>query len=132
MKKTYLIILVFIILVVAWFFLRFIIGGSEDSWIKNEKGVWVKHGEPAETPDYVKEQQNAISCALNLYNQKKLEGMVFSSQCLGGCEDYAIDIVHVPRSEEDDKIENQCQDYREGKVNHFLELDKDGEIVRIV
>ena len=57
--------------------------------------------------------------------------MKFSSQCLGVVGDYAVDIVHVPRTEEDNKIENQCEDFRTGKVNNFIELDKDGEIVRI-
>ena len=73
-----------------------------------------------------------ISCALNLYNEKKSEGIVFSSQCLGSCLGYAVDIVHVPRTSEDNKVENQCEDYRNGKLKHFIELDKDGNIVRIV
>lgn len=71
-------------------------------------------------------------CAKNLYEEKKKEGINFSSQCLGTCFDYAVDVVHVPRSEEDNLPENQCKDYREGKVKHFIELDKDGRIVRIV
>ncbi len=28
--------------------------------------------------------------------------------------------------------ENQCSEHREGKVKHFIELDKEGNIVRIV
>ena len=74
----------------------------------------------------------AVVCALQLYQQKKAERMNFSSQCLGTCYDYAVDIVHVPRNEEDNKIENQCLDYRKGRVKHFIELDKDGSIFRIV
>ena len=42
-----------------------------------------------------------------------------------------IDIVHVPRNAEDDLTENQCEDFRLGKVMHFIELDKTGSIVRI-
>ncbi len=132
MKKVYWVIIAVIILVVVWFFLRFIIGGNEDSWIKDSRGVYIKHGAPSSTPDYVKEQQEAISCALSLYQQKKDEGMNFASQCLGVCGNYAVDIVHVPRSEEDNLIENQCEDYREGKVSKFIELDKEEEIVRVV
>lgn len=131
MKKTYLILIIIMILVVAWFFVRFILGGSEDSWIKDEKGMWVKHGAPAETPDYIAEQQEAIECALSLYKQKKNSGMNFLSQCLGACKNYAVDIVHVPRNNEDNLVENQCSDYRQGKVHKFIELDKLGEIVRI-
>ncbi|MBU1177292.1 hypothetical protein KKH96_02495 [Patescibacteria group bacterium] len=45
MKKVFLIIL---IIIVGWFALRFIIGGSEDTWIcDKEKGEWVKHGVPS-------------------------------------------------------------------------------------
>lgn len=74
--------------------------------------------------------------AIKLYNQKKAEGMEFSSQCLGTIEvdgeGYAVDIVHVPRTEEDNLPENQCEDFRTGKVKHFVELDKDGNVVKIV
>ena len=68
---------------------------------------------------------------MNLYNEKNQEGMEFNSQCLGTCEDFAVDIVNAPRTSEDNKIENQCQDYRNGIAKHFIELDKNGEIVRI-
>lgn len=132
MKKVYWALVIIGIILITWIFVRFILGGSEDDWIKDEKGVYVKHGSPAETPDYVKEQQDAIACALQLYQQKKAEGMQFSSQCLGSCGNYAVDIVHVPRSEEDNLVENQCEDYREGKVSKFIELDLEGNIFRIV
>ena len=112
--------------------LIFLIRSPEDDWIKDSRGVWIKHGNPASTPDYVLEQQEAINCSLNLYQEKKNEGMVFSSQCLGVCGNHAVDIVHVPRNEEDNLQENQCLDYREGIVNKFIELDKDGNVVRVV
>jgi hypothetical protein len=74
--------------------------------------------------------------ALKLYNQKKAGGMEFNSQCLGTIEidgiGYAVDIVHVPRTQEDNLSENQCEDYRNRKVSHFVELDKDGNVVRVV
>ncbi len=43
-KKIFLIIL---IIHVAWFFLRFVIGGPEDDWICVDD-QWVKHGMPAQ------------------------------------------------------------------------------------
>lgn len=129
--RTWKIIFLVIVILVILFFMIFRLGG-EDSWIKDERGVYIKHGSPASVPDYVKEQQEIINCALNLYEKNKEEGIEFNSQCLGICENYAVDIVHVPRNEEDNKVENQCQDYREGKVTKFIELDKDGEIVRIL
>jgi len=71
-----------------------------------------------------------LNCALDLYNNAKKTGINFSSQCLGTCGNYAVDIVHVPRTNEDNLIENQCKDYIDKKVNHFIEIDKDGNIVR--
>jgi len=130
MRKLYLIIIVVAVIIAAFLIFR----GSEDSWIKDENGSYVKHGAPAETPDYVTEQQTAVMQALQLYNSKKAEGIIFSSQCLGTVGEnikYAVDIVHIPRTEDDNKLENQCQDYRNGKVSHFIELDKDGHIFRI-
>ena len=44
MKK---ILIIFGIIFALIFFLRFVIGGNEDSWICNEKGGWIKHGNPA-------------------------------------------------------------------------------------
>ncbi len=132
MKKGYIVAgAVLLLLIIGGIFVRFIIGGSEDTWIKDSKGVWIKHGAPSETPDYVAEQQEAISCALGLYEQKMAEGMNFSSQCLGTCGDYSVDIVHVPRTAEDDLAESQCQDYLNSQTIYFIELDKEGEIVRI-
>ena len=121
-------ILIFLAVIISIVFLR----GSEDSWIKDKNGIYVKHGVPSETPTEVYEQQQAIECARGLYAQAKNSGMQFSSQCLGTCKNYAVDIVHAPRTAEDNLIENQCEDYREGKVVHFIELDKDGEVVKIV
>ncbi|MFH1500452.1 MAG: hypothetical protein ABIE22_00730 [archaeon] len=125
----------FIILVIA------LIGGfvifillkipSEDSWIKDERGIYVKHGYPISKSLKVVRQQAAIELAFSLYDKKKAEGMNFSSQCLGVVSDYAVDIVHVPRSDFDDFPENQCEDYRSGEVKKFIELDFEGEIVRI-
>lgn len=132
MKKLHQILIIIAILAVVWVFVRFFIGGSEDSWIQDNRGVWIKHGVPYETPDYVIEQQQIINQTLSLYEQRKSEEMEFSSQCLGVVGNYAVDIVHIPRSEDDNKIENQCEAYRNNEVTHFIELDKDGNIIRIV
>ncbi len=128
-KSVHLIVLlVFLILAVVWAFVRFIIVG-EDSWIKDERGVYVKHGNPSETPGYVAWQQAAVSCAYDLFWNATGEK---NSQCLGYCGNYAVDVVHVPRTAEDDLAGNQCANYGDGFVNHFIELDKNKEIVRII
>jgi len=103
---------------------------SEDSWIKDSRGVWIKHGVPASTPNYVLKQQEAINCSLTLYNEKKQE-MNLSSQCLGKCGEYSVDIVHVPRTDEDDLEENQCSLYRDRITTRFIELDNEGDIVKV-
>lgn len=131
MRKLYWIIGIIILIVIVLIGLRLFAGG-EDSWIKDSKGIWIKHGNPSETPNYVTEQQDAIDCAIRLYNNEKAEGVAFSSQCLGTCGNYAVDIVHVPRNTDDNLAENRCADFREGKVSKFIELDDKGEIVRIV
>lgn len=111
--------------------LRFGFNGGEDNWIKDSKGVYVKHGNPSSVPEKVKGQQDAIECANKKYvfYSDKID---FNSQCLGTCGDYAVDIVNVPRTMEDNKAENQCTEFRVGSVNKFIELDKNGEIVRVV
>ncbi len=127
MKKKYWIVVIVVLIIL---FIMVFRPGGEDSWIQDDRGVWIKHGVPSSIPDYVQEQQAVINQALVLYAGKK-GGIEFNSQCLGVVGDYAIDIVHVPRTDEDDLVENQCGDYKRGKVNHFIELDKYGNIVRI-
>jgi len=128
MKKWYWIGAIIVLVVVGLLFLR----GDEDSWIKNGKGEYVKHGNPSSVSDEVVEQADAVLCALDLYRTAEENGLDFLSQCLGSCGDYAVDIVHDPREDIDDLAENQCDDYRHNRVGHFIELDVDGIIVRIV
>ena len=124
--------IILLILIIVLSITRFSSNGGEDTWIKDVNGVYVKHGNPLTIPVNVKAQQDAIACAIVLYTQEKLNGTQFDSQCLGTCYDYAIDIVHVPRTADDNKQENQCSDFINGKVNNFIELNQSGEIVRIV
>ena len=79
------------------------------------------------------QQQEMINCALEKFSEFKNTGAEIDSQCLGVCNgQYAVDIVHVPRTAEDNLPENQCEEYREGKVSHFIELDENGGVVRTV
>lgn len=124
-------ILIFILIFILLLLLRSSNGG-EDNYIIDSKGVYIKHGNPSVIPDYVKKQQDALVCAKKIYEEIKQERIVFNSQCLGKCNNYSVDIVHVPRNDEDNKIENQCSDFKNGLTKHFIELDKDGEVVRVV
>ncbi len=123
------------IVVLALFVLAVILSilrGSEDSWIMDEKGVWIMHGNTTEIPDYVGNQQTALNCANDLYAIQGLRGM-HESQCLGSCYDYAVDLVYAPRIDVDNLAENQCAAYRNGTLQHFIEVNnKNGDIVRVV
>jgi hypothetical protein len=130
MKKKNLYWIVGIIILIIIFIAIFRGFSGEDDWIKDSSGAWIKHGNPSNIPSYVLESDTA-QCALNLYQSASTMNMQFNSQCLGTCENYSIDIVHVPRNSDDNLPENQCSDYKNGLTNHFIELDKDGNVIRI-
>ena len=125
MKRGYWILIIVIIAMGVFIFKNYIendkISVGEEEVIKSEK----------ETSEIVKDSSDAISCAINLYKKAKADGMKFVSQCLGSCGDYAVDIVHIPKNDIDNLAENQCKDYREGKVSKFVELDQEGNLFRI-
>lgn len=77
---------------------------------------------------------NAISAAISLYTIRVKEGMDMSTgPCLTNdlVPDWVVDIVHVPRDKIDDLPANQCQAYLEGRAHHFVELDANGNLVRV-
>ncbi len=127
-RKNYLLVIAIILIIGGAFLLIRGLSG-EDSWIKDSKGIYVKHGNPSETPDYVLQQEEMIECAYEKFDSLNEK----NSQCLGICGDYAVDLVSVPITAEDNLFENQCEQYRSGEVSHFIELNNQkGEIVRIV
>jgi len=131
MKKWLIIIFVLVILIIlVLIFFRGLSG--EDDWIKDSKGIWIKHGNPLNIPLGVADQQMAIICSGKLYENAKEQGIQFDSQCLGSCSDYSVDIVHVPRIADDDNVSNQCDDFKNGITHKFIELDSKGTIVRVV
>ena len=123
MKKIYWTVGIIVLVVIVVLVLK----SSGDSWL-------VKKGENLDVGENVADEPgSSFLCALELYRQADATGMNFSSQCLGICGDFAVDIVHNPRDDAiDNLIENQCESFRNGEVNHFIELDQEGEIVRIV
>ncbi len=85
-------------------------------------------------PDELQSQkEQVIREASELFTQKKEAGMDFSSgPCLAEeiMSGWSVDIVHLPRTSEDDLPKNQCQYFRKGKTVHFIELSLDGDLVR--
>ena len=80
------------------------------------------------------EKERAVAEALKAYSEAQRNGADFSN---GPCiaeeviDDWSVDIAHDPRQDVDDKPENQCRFYREGRTHHFVELSPDGTVLRI-
>jgi hypothetical protein len=43
---------------------------------------------------------------------------------------WVVDVAHDPRQAVDDDPANQCEAYREGEADHFVELDPQGRLIR--
>lgn len=88
--------------------------------------------ESQETSPSFAGSEDAFKNALNLYIQRKQEGVdMTNGPCLGKIADgWVLDIAHKPRISADEKEENQCKDYLDGTAKHFIELDPDGNLLR--
>ncbi len=133
-KRLSWIVLIVIILVSAEISGRLVL--MKNAWIKDQKGVWIKHGQPRILPDYVTLQEKVLAKATELYDQKRAEGIDFSSgPCLADpladYPEWAVDIAHNPRQEIDNNPENQCSSFRTGKAKHFVELDENGNLIKV-
>lgn len=77
---------------------------------------------------------SAISAAKSLYKKRLSEGLdIASGPCLTNDlkPGWVVDIVHSPRTSEDNLAKNQCQAYLEGRATHFIELDLSGNLVQV-
>lgn len=74
----------------------------------------------------------ALKSALNIFSVKRNSGEdLENGPCLGWvAPDWVADIAHNPRQPQDDKPENQCVDFLEGRAHHFVELDPEGKLIR--
>jgi hypothetical protein len=80
------------------------------------------------------EIDNAVKKAREIYKNREGIGTDFSSgPCLSNdlLPDWVVDIAHNPRQKLDDLPENQCQAFIEGRAKHFVELDLEGEVIRV-
>lgn len=81
------------------------------------------------------ERQAAIDAARDAYETAVAgEQMLDAGPCIAEeletVPGWSVDIAHEPRQDVDVDPANQCQLYREGKTEHFVELDPDGELIR--
>lgn len=74
----------------------------------------------------------AIKKAKEAYALQKKAGVDFSDgPCLSNnlMKDWVADIAHNPRTSVDNQPQNQCSAYREGRAEHYVELDPDGNYI---
>lgn len=80
-----------------------------------------------------REVDTAINQAMLLYRSKIATGEDLSNgPCLSDAlmPNWVVDIAHNPRLAIDDLPENQCPSFREGRSDHFVELDLGGSLIR--
>jgi hypothetical protein len=79
------------------------------------------------------ERDRAVAAAQAAYAEAKAEGVDFApGPCLGVVlEGWVADVAHDPREDVDDLPENQCEAFRSGEADHFVELDPDGKVIRV-
>jgi hypothetical protein len=46
--------------------------------------------------------------------------------------DWVCDVAHSPRKAVDDLAENQCSAFREGKAHHFVEVDINCNLIKVI
>jgi hypothetical protein len=78
------------------------------------------------------EKEHAIAAAQKAYASAKGREVDFADgPCLGVImEGWVADVAHDPRRPVDDRPENQCEAYRSGEADHFVELDPAGNVIR--
>ena len=78
------------------------------------------------------EKNAAVAAAEDAYQEAIEQGVDMSNgPCLGVImENWVADVAHEPRTEADEDPANQCEAYRKGNADHFVELDPDGNLIR--
>ena len=78
------------------------------------------------------EKDAAVAAARTAYEKAEADGIDFANgPCLGVIMDnWVADVAHDPRQDVDDDPANQCEAYRSGEADHFVELDPDGNLIR--
>lgn len=77
---------------------------------------------------------NAVNQSLTIYQAAKAQGVDLSNgPCLSNAlmKGWVLDIVHSPRQSIDDLPENQCTAYLNDKTKHIVELDLNGNVIRV-
>ena len=134
MNKKLLILISLISFIILFALIFLFLGGKPvKAPTKNEEGTQSStvNSQPSPSSPSFTGNEDAFKNALNLYIQKKKEGVdMTNGPCLGKiADDWVLDIAHKPRQPIDDKPQNQCADYISGKVHHYIEFDPDGKLI---
>jgi hypothetical protein len=81
------------------------------------------------------EKDRAVAAAEDAYREARAQGVDLErgpciAEELPGLSAWVADVAHDPREDVDDDPANQCQRYRDGEAEHFVELTPDGELIR--
>jgi hypothetical protein len=81
------------------------------------------------------EKDQVVAAAQKAFQRLRLSGADLSqgpciSESLPDADGWVADVAHDPREDVDDQPENQCQRYRDGEADHFVELTPEGELIR--
>ena len=82
----------------------------------------------------IADPQLAVIRAKAIFQKLQAEQFDFSrGPCIAEdlMPNWVADVVHNPRTALDDLPENQCQAFAKGSAQHFVELDMQGEAIRI-
>lgn len=85
-------------------------------------------------PGISAEADRAVNQAKKVFQEKQKLGEDFTDgPCLTNdlLPDWVADIAHKPRQKIDDLPQNQCQALLEGRATHFVEMDKNGIVIRV-
>ncbi len=96
--------------------------------------LWINTEKKQYQPGISEEFDRAVNQAQLVYRQAVKRGEnLKSGPCLTNAllPGWVVDIVHEPRTPEDDLPGNQCKAYLEGSAEHFVELDIDGNVIRV-
>ncbi len=80
------------------------------------------------------EKEKAIEMCVSLCKGAKERGLDLSNgPCLSNnlMEGWVCDVAHWPRLEVDNRPENQCSAFREGRARNFVEVDEDCRVIKV-
>jgi len=80
----------------------------------------------------------AKEACIDLCNSVKSTRDLSNGPCLSdnnpdwNIEDWVCDVAHSPRQDIDNLPENQCQTFRSGKAHHFVEVDTNCNLIKVI